>query len=229
MILLAGEGDPVLPDADDGGDDADAETVAFERPALLDMRLEIPDMAPAFGRGARAAGKTHLVQRFPHGSVAVAIARGVDVIIGDSANVGPAAKERAEMSFFIAPCRNFDGAVDVRVGIDNSGGLKGIHDAERPIEPAGEILAFEMRPGQQFRSGVCAGAEHIADAIDRNREPCLRKPRGKPLQRAHMRLRESRLVNAGFVGTDAAECIKIRQDPSAIGVRTIIGHEPCPC
>src|SRR5438034_749346 len=103
VILLAGEGDPVLPDADDGGDDADAETVAFERPALLDMRLEIPDMAPAFGRGARAAGKTHLVQRFPHGSVAVAIARGVDVIIGDSANVGPAAKERAEMSFFIAP------------------------------------------------------------------------------------------------------------------------------
>ena len=57
VILLALKSDPVLPDADDGGDDADLETAAFERLALLDMRLEISDMPPAFGRGARPAGK----------------------------------------------------------------------------------------------------------------------------------------------------------------------------
>ena len=77
------------------------------------------------------------------------------------------------MSFLIAPCRDFNGAVDVRVGIDDAGGLEGIDDAKRPIEPAREILAFEMRPGQQFRSGFCACAEHIADAVDCSGESCL--------------------------------------------------------
>jgi hypothetical protein len=46
MILLAAEGDAVLPDADDRGDDTDAEIAAFQRPALLDMRFDISDMPP---------------------------------------------------------------------------------------------------------------------------------------------------------------------------------------
>ena len=53
VILLAGKGDPVLPDADDGGDDADPETGAFQRPPLLDMGFEISDVPSALGR-ARA-------------------------------------------------------------------------------------------------------------------------------------------------------------------------------
>src|SRR3982074_3432780 len=56
MILLAAKGDPVLPDTDDGGDDADPETATFERLALLDMRLEISDMPSAFSVRARPAG-----------------------------------------------------------------------------------------------------------------------------------------------------------------------------
>jgi hypothetical protein len=56
VILLAGKADLVLPDPDDGGDDADCETFAFERLALLDMRLEISDMSPELGGHARPAG-----------------------------------------------------------------------------------------------------------------------------------------------------------------------------
>jgi hypothetical protein len=82
-----------------------------------------------------------------------------------------------------------------------------------------------MRSGQQFRSGFCAGAEDVADAVDISSEPCLGKPLRKPLQRAHMRLRESRLVNAGLVGTDGTERIKIREDPSAINVQAIARHQ----
>src|SRR5205814_8981036 len=41
VILLTSKCDPELPDTNDGGDDADLETTAFERLALLDMRLEI--------------------------------------------------------------------------------------------------------------------------------------------------------------------------------------------
>ena len=57
-------------------------------------------------------------------------------------------------------------------------------------------------------------------------QPCLWKPLRQPLQRAHMRLREGRLVNAGLVGTDATERIEIRKDPSTIEMRAIVRHEP---
>ena len=126
------------------------------------------------------------------------------------------------MSFLIAPGRDLDGAVDARIGIDDAGGFERIDDAERAIEPARKILAFEMRAGQQFRSGFRAGAEHIADAVDLGVEPCLRKPLRQPLQRAHMRLRESRLVNAGLVGADAAKRIEIGKDPGAVDVRAMV-------
>jgi len=46
------------------------------------------------------------------------------------------------MSFLIAPCRDFDGAVDGRIGIDRAGGFERIDDAERAVEPACEILAL---------------------------------------------------------------------------------------
>ena len=103
VILLAAEGDAVLPDTDDGGDDADRKTAAFKRPALLDMRLEISDMPPAFGLGARPAGKTGVAQGVPHGPAAAAVARGVDIVFGDAADIGPAAEETAEMAFLVAP------------------------------------------------------------------------------------------------------------------------------
>ena len=74
------------------------------------------------------------------------------------------------MSFLIAPSRDFDRAGRIRIGIYGAGGFEGIHDAKRPIEPAREILAFEMRPGQQFRSGFRTCAEYIADAVDRRGE-----------------------------------------------------------
>ena len=229
MILLAGEGDAVLPDADDGGDDADREAAAFERLALLDMRLEISDVPPAFGRGARPAGKPGLAQGVAHGPAAVAVARGVDLRLGDAADIGPAAEEAAEMAFLVAPCRDLDGAVDVRIGIDDAGGFERIDDAERPIEPARKILAFEMRARQQFRSGFRAGAEHVADAVDLGGEPGLGKPLRQPLQRAHMRLGEGRLVNAGLVGADGAERVEIGKDPGAIDVEAIVRHERRTC
>jgi hypothetical protein len=132
------------------------------------------------------------------------------------------------MPFLIAPCRDFDGAVCVRIRIDDAGGFERIHHAKRPIEPAREILAFEMRSGQQFRSGFLTGAEYIADAVDIGGKRCLGKPLRKPLQRAHMRLRESRLVNAGLVGADAAERMEVRKHPGAIDVRAVVRHKPQP-
>src|SRR5665213_2733459 len=183
MLLLAAKGDPVLPDADDGGDDTDAVTAAFEYLTLLDMRLEISDMPPGFSGRAQPAGETGIAQGVPHGSAAAAVTCGIDVGIGDGADVRPAAEEVAEMSFFVAPRRDCDGAAYAWVGIDDASGFEGINNAERPIEPACKILAFEMRPRQQFRPGFRTRSQHVADAIDRSGEARLGKPLREPLQR----------------------------------------------
>ena len=103
MVLLAGEGDAVLPDADDGRDHADLQPAAFQRLALFDMRLEIADVAAAQSLQARAAGKSDLRQRLSHGAAAVAVTRGVDVGFAHGADIGAAAKKVAEMAFLIAP------------------------------------------------------------------------------------------------------------------------------
>lgn len=53
---------------------------------------------------------------------------------------------------------------------------------------------------------------------------CFGKPLRQPLERAHMRLRERRLVNAGLVGADATERMEIRKDPGAVDVQAIVRH-----
>jgi hypothetical protein len=78
-----------------------------------------------------------------HSPAAGAVACGVDVRVGYTANIGSAAQEMAEMSFLIAPCCDFDGAFHARIGIDHAGGFEGIDDAKRSIEPARKILTFE--------------------------------------------------------------------------------------
>ena len=111
VVLFAGEADAVLPDPDDGRDDADSETAAFERLALFDMGFEISDMPPAFATAAGAAGEAGVAQRVTHALAAVAVACCVDIGFGDAADIGTAAEEVSEMPFLVAPGRNFDRAV----------------------------------------------------------------------------------------------------------------------
>ena len=103
MILLAGKGDLILPDADDGRDDAYAEMRAFQRPPLFDMGFEISDVTAALGGLSWAAGKTGRLQRLAHRAGVGAVARGIDIVLGDVADIGPAAEKMAEMAFLIAP------------------------------------------------------------------------------------------------------------------------------
>jgi hypothetical protein len=166
MILLTGECHPVLPDTDDGGDDTDLEASAFKRPALLDVGFEIADMAPALDPGTRTTRQTHLSQRLPHGAVGIAIPCGVDIRLGHVTNIRPATEEMAEMSFLIAPCCDFNGAADGRVGVDDAGGFQCVDHAKRAIKPAGKILTFEMRSREQFRPTLRACAENVADTVD---------------------------------------------------------------
>ena len=180
------------------------------------MRLEVSDVPPVFAQGPRPAGKSGLAEGVAHGLAAAAVARVVDLRLGDCADIGPAAEELAEVAFLVAPRCDVDGAVDLRIRIDDAGGFERIDDAQRTIEPARKVLALEMRSRQQFRTGFFAGAEDVADAVDLGCEACVRKPLRQPLQPANMRLREGRLVNAGLVGADGTECVQIGKDSGTV-------------
>jgi hypothetical protein len=110
--------------------------------------LDIAHVSSALGLCARTAGQA----RLPQGAVAALVARGVNACLGHLADVRPAAEKVTKMSFLIALCRNFNGAVDSWIGIDEACGFERIDDAKRPVQPAGEVLAFQMRPRQQFAS-----------------------------------------------------------------------------
>ena len=122
------------------------------------------------------ARKPDLTQGVAHGATAGTVTRGVDLGFGHTADIGPAAEETAKMSFLVAPRRDLDGAFDIGIGIEHAGGFQRIDDAKRPVEPARIVLAFEMGAGQQIRSGPCAGAEQIADAVDGGGEVGFRQP-----------------------------------------------------
>ena len=103
VVLLAGKGDAILPDADDRGDDADLEAAALEPVALLDVRLEIADVPPVLDRKPGAAGEADGLQRLAHAAIGVAVARGVDVRLCHATDEGAAAEKRTEMTFLVAP------------------------------------------------------------------------------------------------------------------------------
>src|SRR5262249_8138547 len=56
VVLLADDREFVLPDRDDGGDDADPQSCALQKIALLDMRLQKAGVARGIDLMARAGG-----------------------------------------------------------------------------------------------------------------------------------------------------------------------------
>ena len=217
VVLFARERDAVLPDSDNGRHDADLEATAFQRFSLFDMGFQISDVPSAVEQRAGAAGQAGIAQRLTHGPVMVAVARRVDLVFGDAADIGAAAKEASEMSFLVAPRCNLDCTLDIRIAIDDARGLEGIDDAERSIEPARVILAFQMRPRQQSAPGPGAGADNVADAVDLTGKAGFGKPLQQPLQGADVRLGKRRLVNAGLVGADGAQGVEVGENAGAVG------------
>ena len=103
MVLLAGESDIVLPDADDGSDDADLEPRALQPIALLDVGLQIADMTPRLGPQALTPGEAGCCQRLPQRTPARTITCGIDRGLADVADVRTAAEQWTEMPLLVAP------------------------------------------------------------------------------------------------------------------------------
>src|SRR5271170_868533 len=110
MVLLAGERDPVIPDAYDRLDDADAQSGHVERVALLDMRLEIADVARRIDPLARPPGKTRAFQRLAQRGSVIAPAGLVDLLVGERVGKRAAAEVIAVMAFLVGPGGDLDAA-----------------------------------------------------------------------------------------------------------------------
>jgi hypothetical protein len=121
------------------------------------------------------------------------------------------------MAFLVAPGRDVDAHVaHFRVVAERPRRLEPVDDAERAIEPAGVVLAFDMRAGQQARPAGAAVADHGADAVDARVQPGLLEPVAEPMTRLDVLRREGRAVHAGLVGAEGRQRAQVAKD--AVGV-----------
>ena len=165
MILLTDEIDLVLPDADDGGDDADREApLSSVSPcSIWASRYPICRPGSAAMRG-RPRGPCRRARRAWCGRWCGR--RRHRCRPRSAADIGPAAEEAAEMAFLVAPGGDFDGAFGG--GSDRSRAPPRAHRRRRADHRASRRSSgFRDAARQQFRSCLRACAEHVADAVDR--------------------------------------------------------------
>jgi hypothetical protein len=121
------------------------------------------------------------------------------------------------MALFVEPRGDVDTHIrEARVRAQDSRRLQRVDDPERAIEPAGVVLAFEMRPGEHPCARRAAVADHVGDAVDPGVEPRRLEPRRKPVARLDVLRRQGGAVNAGLVGAESGEFAQVAED--AVGI-----------
>ena len=187
MVLLAGEDQLVLPDRDDGGDVADLQIRGDQRVALLDMRLEETLVPPFLVAHARFTCEPDLLQRLAQRLAVIAVGGGVDLALFKDAEEGFRAEERTVMALLVTQGNDIDAAIGEAAVIGNgASGFQPVDHAERTVEPAGMVLALQMRPGKEFRPRRLAPPEDRADPVYARIEPGLAHAAGKPVPRLHV-------------------------------------------
>ncbi len=154
MVLLTGQNHAVIPDADDGLDDADAQPAGVERVALLDMRFEIADIMPGIDPLARTIGKAGAAQRLAQRSPVVATPDPVDFFLGKGVGKRAAPKKITVMAFLVGPGGNLDAEPGApRIRGKGAGELDPVDHPQRAVEPAAIGLGLAVRAHQQ--SSLC--------------------------------------------------------------------------
>src|SRR5262249_60730946 len=103
------------------------------------------------------------------------------------------AEKAAEVPLFVAEHRHVDADLAGRgVRGDGTRGLQRIDAPQGPVEPAGMVLALQMRAGEDLAAGCRALAEDIADAVDRGNEFGLRQSTPEPFPGRDVLLGEGR-------------------------------------
>jgi len=155
----------------------------------------------------------------------VAVPCGVDVRLGHAADVRPAAKETAEMPFLIAPCRDFDGAVCVRIRIELRGRLRAHTRRQRAHRASREILAFEMRSGNNF-GRIFVLVPSTLPMRRYQRRALLQEAAAQATPASAYAAPRKSACERRSCRCRCAERMEIRKHPRAIDVRAIVRHEP---
>ena len=219
MVLLAGKGQPVIPDPHDALDDPDAQSGGLQRVALFDMGFEIADIARRVERLARPAGIPRLGQRVAE-LLAVAALRGGDLVLAQRAGERAAAEHVAVMPLLVRPRHRLDAeALQRGVRSKSARQFERIDDTERAVEPAAVRLRLAVRADEQPARGAGVAADDIADAVDDRVEPGGGKLFGQPLPRGDILWRIGWPVHTGLVAPEFGQPLQIGDDPRPIGFR----------
>ena len=169
-----------------------------------------PLWRPGSSCDARQAGQARRGQRVAQRRAVVAAAAAVDLCLGQLADDGFAAEEAAlEMSFLIgegADIHRQPGARQRHPG----------HHAERAIQPARLVLAFDMAADEQVRPGPRCRPRTLPMPSIAGLEPALLEPRHQPAAAFHVLRRIGRPVHAGPVVADLPQLVQVLQE--AVGI-----------
>ena len=97
---------------------------------------------------------------------------------------------------------------------------EGGDDAQRAIEPARLILAFDVAAGEQLEAGARVAAQNVADAVDAGFEADLGHPFHQPMPAAHVVGRKGRAVHAGPEAADLAQRVQVSEEAGGVD----LGH-----
>jgi hypothetical protein len=221
VVLLALDRQAILPNGDDGRDDADLEAQALERIALLDVRLEKSGVAFRIDPEARSVRPASHLQGFAHRHARDTVEGPIELPLFERADERAAAEETAEVALFIAEHRHIDANLPGR-GVRGNGtrSLQGIDAPQGPVEPSGIVLALQMRAGEDLATGSRALAEDIADAIDGGTEIGLRQSTREPFAGRDVLRGERWTVHTALVSSERSEGAQVGKDP----LRLDLGH-----
>ena len=225
MVLLAGQRDPVIPDADDRLDDADPQAARCRacrpaRYALRDSRHSAPDRpARAAARQSPAVFERVAQRARRRGSCR----RSISVLV-ERAGERAAAEHVAVMPFLVGPGdRSMPSPAQLRVGGEGARQLERVDHAERAVEPAAIGLGLAVRADQQPpRSRIGCGRRHCRC----RRSPARARPRrtcsASQWREATSTARIGRAVDAGLVAAELGQPLQIGDDPLAIDLRHVL-------
>ena len=182
VVLHALETDPVLPDADDAGDHAEAQAGRIELVALLDMRFQVAAVARRV-ESSRAAGPASpaCAQRVAQCRAVVAVAVRVDLRLVDPAPRTNGCRGTCRSALLVRPGR--------RPRCRGRGRARPPGRRSRPSRhPASRRGAGSPDGCRAAVSGPSPrrAADDVADAVDLRRQPGLGQAGGEPVPRGHV-------------------------------------------
>src|SRR6185436_14443741 len=153
-----------------------------------------------------AGGMKRLAQR----RAVVLVLRSVDILFGEHAGERLRAEERAEMPLLVGKHNHVDAGIAARF-LKRARGFERVDAAERAVEPAGMVLRFQMRAGENLGAARPALSQNVADTVDRRFESRFGAALGKPCARGDILRREGRAMDAGLVAAEGTQLGKIAE------------------